>query len=181
MRAFVLLSVAFLLASFFTPMDGAKGGAKSAMNRRGKSKDSGRRGQGAGREDDDEDIGGQGDKSVPFAKRPCVGLCYILKMKAKGIKPKQLEVEVENMRKRRPCIGLCHLNRVAKAKGLPGFLWKHPKQEAKERKKGRKRRKGRDLKRKRRRKQRKLWKLELIYPPPRAKTLFIIFFQRNVQ
>ena len=32
------------------------------------------------------DIGGQGDKSVPFAKRPCVGLCYILKMKAKGIK-----------------------------------------------------------------------------------------------
>ena len=60
------------------------------------------------------------------------------------------------MRKRRPCIGLCHLNRVAKAKveiittfddylrnlahlacnlqGLPGFLWKHPKQEAKERK-----------------------------------------------
>merc|ERR1712141_167208 len=134
MRAFVLLSVAFLLASFFTPMDGAKGGAKSAMNRRGKSKDSGRRGQGAGREDDDEDIGGQGDKSVPFAKRPCVGLCYILKMKAKGIKPKQLEEEVETMRKRRPCIGLCHLNRVAKAKGLPGFLWKHPKQVAKERK-----------------------------------------------
>jgi len=38
------------------------------------------------------------------------------------------------MRKRRPCIGLCHLNRVAKAKGLPGFLWKHPKQVAKERK-----------------------------------------------
>ena len=37
--------------------DGAntdQGGAKSAMNRRGKSKDSGRRGQGAGREDDDE-------------------------------------------------------------------------------------------------------------------------------
>merc|ERR1711936_431850 len=137
MRAFVLLSVAFLLASFFTPMDWAKGGAKSAMNRRGKSKDSGRRGQGAGREDDDEDIGGQGDKSVPYASRPCVGLCYILKMKSlktKGIKPKQLEVEVENMRKRRPCIGLCHLNRVAKAKGLPGFLWKHPKQEAKERK-----------------------------------------------
>ena len=32
------------------------------------------------------DIGGQGDKSVPYAKRPCVGLCYILKMKAKGIK-----------------------------------------------------------------------------------------------
>ena len=31
-----------------------QGGAKSAMNRRGKSKDSGRRGQGAGREDDDE-------------------------------------------------------------------------------------------------------------------------------
>merc|ERR1712110_235531 len=77
---------------------------------------------------------GQGDKSVPYAKRPCVGLCYILKMKTRGIKPKQLEVEVESMRKRRPCIGLCHLNRVAKAKGLPGFLWKHPKQEAKERK-----------------------------------------------
>merc|ERR550532_1222652 len=55
-------------------------------------------------------------------------------MKTRGIKPKQLEVEVESMRKRRPCIGLCHLNRVAKAKGLPGFLWKHPKQEAKERK-----------------------------------------------
>merc|ERR1719433_223720 len=54
-------------------------------------------------------------------------------LKTKGIKPKQLEVEVENMRKRRPCIGLCHLNRVAKAKGLPGFLWKHPKQVAKER------------------------------------------------
>ena len=34
--------------------DGDQGGAKSAMNRRGKSKDSGRRGQGAGREDDDE-------------------------------------------------------------------------------------------------------------------------------
>merc|ERR1712130_983189 len=136
MRGFVLLSVAFLLSSFFiVPMEGAKGGAKSAMNRRGKSKDSGRRGQGAGREDDDEDIGGQGDKSVPYAKRPCVGLCYILKMKAnKGIKPKQLEVEVETMRRRRPCIGLCHRNRVAKAKGLPGFLWKHPKQEAKERK-----------------------------------------------
>ena len=32
------------------------------------------------------DIGGQGDKSVPYAKRPCVGLCYILKMKTKGIK-----------------------------------------------------------------------------------------------
>merc|ERR1711974_517448 len=108
MRGFVLLSLAFLLSSFFIgPMEGAKGGAKSAMNRRGKSKDSGRRGQGAGREDDDEDIGGQGDKSVPYAKRPCVGLCYILKMKAKGIKPKQLEAEVENMRKRRPCIGLC--------------------------------------------------------------------------
>merc|ERR1712210_250154 len=135
MKGLVLLSLVFLLSSFFiVPMDGAKGGAKSAMNRRGKSKDSGRRGQGAGREDDDEDIGGQGDKSVPYAKRPCVGLCYILKMKAKGIKPKQLEAEVENMRKRRPCIGLCHLNRVAKAKGLPGFLWKHPKQEAKERK-----------------------------------------------
>merc|ERR1712210_111770 len=135
MKGLVLLSLVFLLSSFFiVPMDGAKGGAKSAMNRRGKSKDSGRRGQGAGREDDDEDIGGQGDKSVPFTKRPCVGLCYILKMKAKGIKPKQLAAEVENMRKRRPCIGLCHLNRVAKAKGLPGFLWKHPKQEAKERK-----------------------------------------------
>ena len=34
--------------------DADQGGAKSAMNRRGKSKDSGRRGQGAGREDDDE-------------------------------------------------------------------------------------------------------------------------------
>merc|ERR1712109_271771 len=138
MRAFVLFSLGLLLSSLLiTPIEGAKGGAKSAMNRRGKSKDSGRRGQGAGREDDDEDIGGQGDKSVPYASRPCVGLCYILKMKSlktKGIKPKQLEVEVENMRKRRPCIGLCHLNRVAKAKGLPGFLWKHPKQEAKERK-----------------------------------------------
>merc|ERR1711974_404696 len=87
MRGFVLLSLAFLLSSFFIgPMEGAKGGAKSAMNRRGKGKDSGRRGQGAGREDDDEDIGGQGDKSVPYAKRPRVGLCYILKMKAKGIK-----------------------------------------------------------------------------------------------
>ena len=35
------------------------------------------------------DIGGQGDKSVPYASRPCVGLCYILKMKSlktKGIK-----------------------------------------------------------------------------------------------
>ena len=32
------------------------------------------------------DIGGQGDKSVPYAKRPCVGLCYILKMKTRGIK-----------------------------------------------------------------------------------------------
>merc|ERR1712156_1420094 len=138
MRAFVLFSLGLLLSSLLiTPIEGAKGGAKSAMNRRGKSKDSGRRGQGAGREDDDEDIGGQGDKSVPYASRPCVGLCYILKMKSlktKGIKPKQLEVEVENMRKRQPCIGLCHLNRVAKAKGLPGFLWKHPKQEAKERK-----------------------------------------------
>merc|ERR1712183_518073 len=135
MKGLVLLSLAFLLSSFFiVPLEGAKGGAKSAMNRRGKSKDSGRRGQGAGREDDDEDVGGQGDKSVPYAKRPCVGLCYILKMKTRGIKPKQLEVEVESMRKRRPCIGLCHLNRVAKAKGLPGFLWKHPKQEAKERK-----------------------------------------------
>merc|ERR1712012_973515 len=138
MRAFVLFSLGLLLSSLLiTPIEGAKGGAKSAMNRRGKSKDSGRRGQGAGREDDDEDIGGQGDKSVPYASRPCVGLCYILKMKSlktKGIKPKQLEVEVENMRKRRPCIGLCHLNRVAKAKGLPGFLWKHPKQVAKERK-----------------------------------------------
>merc|ERR1712079_908377 len=136
MRAFVLFSLGLLLSSLLiTPIEGAKGGAKSAMNRRGKSKDSGRRGQGAGREDDDEDIGGQGDKSVPYASRPCVGLCYILKMKSlktKGIKPKQLEVE--NMRKRRPCIGLCHLNRVAKAKGLPGFLWKHPKQEAKDRK-----------------------------------------------
>merc|ERR1712012_501624 len=138
MRAFVLFSLGLLLSSLLiTPIEGAKGGAKSAMNRRGKSKDSGRRGQGAGREDDDEDIGGQGDKSVPYASRPCVGLCYILKMKSlktKGIKPKQLEAEVENMRKRRPCIGLCHLNRVAKAKGLPGFLWKHPKQVAKERK-----------------------------------------------
>merc|ERR1712018_483269 len=136
MRAFVLFSLGLLLSSILiTPMEGAKGGAKSAMNRRGKSKDSGRRGQGAGREDDDEDIGGQGDKSVPYAKRPCVGLCYILKMKAnKGIKPKQIEVEVENMRRRRPCIGLCHRNRVAKANGLPGFVWKHPKQEAKERK-----------------------------------------------
>merc|ERR1712037_671761 len=135
MKGLVLLSLVFLLSSFFiVPLEGAKGGAKSAMNRRGKGKDSGRRGQGAGREDDDEDIGGQGDKSVPYAKRPCVGLCYILKMKAKGIKPKQLEAEVENMRKRRPCIGLCHLNRVAKAKGLPGLLWKHPKQEAKEKK-----------------------------------------------
>merc|ERR1712210_330515 len=123
MKGLVLLSLVFLLSSFFiVPLEGAKGGAKSAMNRRGKSKDSGRRGQGAGREDDDEDIGGQGDKSVPYAKRPCVGLCYILKMKAKGIKPKQLEAEVENMRKRRPCIGLCHLNRVAKAKGLARIL-----------------------------------------------------------
>ena len=49
------------------------------------------------------------------------------------------------------------------------------------RKKGRKRRKGRDLKRKRRRKQRKLWKLELIYPPPRANSVDYLFFQRNVQ
>ena len=36
--------------------------------------------------------------------------------KMKQRQPKQLEVEVESMRKRRPCIGLCHLNRVAKAK-----------------------------------------------------------------
>lgn len=36
--------------------------------------------------------------------------------KMKRRQPKQLEVEVESMRKRRPCIGLCHLNRVAKAK-----------------------------------------------------------------
>merc|ERR1712004_346115 len=48
------------------------------------------------------------------------------------------------------------------------------------RKKGRKRRKGRDLKRKRRRKQRKLWKLELIYPPPRAKTHYLFSEERPV-
>merc|ERR1712108_34090 len=72
-------------------------------------------------------IGGQGDKSVPYAKRPCVGFCYILKMKAKGIKPKQLEAEVENMRKRRPCIGLCHRNRVAKAKGFARIFVEAPK------------------------------------------------------
>merc|ERR1712037_171033 len=69
MKGLVLISLVFLPSSFFiVPLEGAKGGAKSAMNRRGKSKDSGRRGQGAGREDDDEDIGGQGDKSLLYAQ-----------------------------------------------------------------------------------------------------------------
>merc|ERR1711962_1760980 len=107
MRAFVLFSLGLLLSSLLiTPIEGAKGGAKSAMNRRGKSKDSGRRGQGAGREDDDEDIGGQGDKSVPYASRPCVGLCYILKMKSlktKGIKPEKQQRKASSLCKVRMC------------------------------------------------------------------------------
>merc|ERR1711962_36068 len=55
-------------------------------------------------------------------------------------------------------------------------MGKHPKQEAKERKEEEREEK---KERKRRRKQRKLWKLELIYPPPRAKTLLIILFSEE--
>ena len=27
------------------------------------------------------DIGGQGDKSVPYQERPCIGLCHYIKMR----------------------------------------------------------------------------------------------------
>ena len=117
---------------------------------------------------DVSDIGGQGDKSVPYAKRPCVGLCYILKMKAKGIKVMERDRmfnSIINMTSSQSSwrqrwktwerddlvLGSATATGLQKPRlvkiffgqltltpstwqGLPGFVWKHPKQEAKERK-----------------------------------------------
>merc|ERR1712080_631728 len=117
----VILLLLFLGDLLYTPAEAAKGGAKSAMRGgRGKSTDSVRRGQGAGDRDDEIDHGGEGDRSVPYKDRPCVGLCYYRKLK--GIK---FDIKAyEARRKKKPCIGLCHLNKVALAKGLPGIKWR---------------------------------------------------------
>jgi len=125
----VILLLLFLGEILYTPTEAAKGGAKSAMRGgRGKSTDSVRRGQGAGDRDDEIDHGGEGDRSVPYKDRPCVGLCYYRKLK--GIK---FDIQAyEERRKKKPCIGLCHLNKVALAKGLPGIRWRNPREEEEE-------------------------------------------------
>eukprot|EP00092_Neocalanus_flemingeri_P000720 GFUD01000763.1.p1 GENE.GFUD01000763.1~~GFUD01000763.1.p1 ORF type:complete len:132 (+),score=45.12 GFUD01000763.1:41-436(+) len=99
---FVILVV---LVFFLGWSEGAKGGAKSVMNRRKGQRSRGGQGGGSNHEDDGEGegLGGKGEATGDFDSRPCVGICHYQKLKG-IVMDKKLKAR---LRKRRPCVGLC--------------------------------------------------------------------------
>jgi len=84
-----------------------KGGAKGAMRKGGKGGGGGRGGGGGHRHMEEfEDISSVLDNYDYSKPRPCIGLCYIKKLR--GDKPIKYP---EPARKRKSCVGLCHRRR----------------------------------------------------------------------
>merc|ERR1711875_19012 len=113
MRVTVLVLVILLLLELFTgPTEGAKGGAKSVMNRRKKQRSRGGHGGGGAHESagDGDGFGGEGDGARSLADRPCVGICHYQKMRGIVVSKDILM----RMNKRKPCVGLCYINKKIK-------------------------------------------------------------------
>merc|ERR1712215_96412 len=93
-----------VLIMYLQIIEAQKGGAKGAMRNRGK----GGKGRGGGSarggrpgEDTDTGFGGQVDKTGK--DRPCIGPCYLRKLR--GEDPVPFEYKES-------CVGLCHLSRI---------------------------------------------------------------------
>eukprot|EP00092_Neocalanus_flemingeri_P005898 GFUD01006348.1.p1 GENE.GFUD01006348.1~~GFUD01006348.1.p1 ORF type:complete len:135 (+),score=48.40 GFUD01006348.1:89-493(+) len=95
--------------------DGARGGARSMMNKRNKQKSRGGGGRGNGLvvgETDTEGMDQLSSSSDDYDTRPCIGLCYYRKLNGIVVDKKKMA----KRRARQPCVGMCHRERKKKAK-----------------------------------------------------------------
>jgi len=113
-------------------LDAAKGGAKSIMGRKKNQQNSmnthvGYHGHASQRDRDLEDFDGSGDYDYyPESEPPCVGLCFLLKLRGEQLpapiltRPcvgkcqhrRELGITAPPIRRRRkPCVGLCFITK----------------------------------------------------------------------
>merc|ERR1719429_281462 len=89
-------------------VSGQKGGAKGAMRKGGKSGGGGvGGGRGSRNREEEEDISSILDNYDYSKPRPCVGLCFIKKLRGTG----PIEYPAP-MKERKSCVGVCHRNRL---------------------------------------------------------------------